>query len=76
MFTLTDLLRPFLILPLSAEQGTKVATYLGLLLKWNAKISLTALRDPEQIVQRHFVVQPLSAGGQAARHRREGEKEG
>ena len=54
MFTLTDLLRPFLILPLSAEQGTKVATYLGLLLKWNAKISLTALRDPEQIVQRHF----------------------
>jgi 16S rRNA (guanine527-N7)-methyltransferase len=28
--------------------------YLALLVKWNARISLTAIRDPEQIVRRHF----------------------
>lgn len=28
--------------------------YLNLLLKWNAKINLTSIRQPEQIVRRHF----------------------
>jgi len=28
--------------------------YLALLVKWNARINLTADRDPEQIVRRHF----------------------
>jgi 16S rRNA (guanine527-N7)-methyltransferase len=28
--------------------------YLDLLLKWNARVNLTAVRDPEQIVMRHF----------------------
>ncbi|HUI84045.1 MAG TPA: 16S rRNA (guanine(527)-N(7))-methyltransferase RsmG [Candidatus Binatia bacterium] len=28
--------------------------YLELLLRWNARINLTAVRDPEQIVARHF----------------------
>lgn len=32
----------------------RLATYLDLLLKWNARTNLTAIRDPEQIVQRHF----------------------
>ena len=36
------------------EETKQVVIYLDLLLKWNAKISLTALRDPEEIVQRHF----------------------
>jgi 16S rRNA (guanine527-N7)-methyltransferase len=54
MPALTDLLRPFLKKPLSTEQVKQVVTYLDLLLKWNAKISLTAVRDPEEIVQRHF----------------------
>lgn len=31
-----------------------VARYLDLLLKWNAKMNLTAVRDPEHIVRRHF----------------------
>lgn len=30
------------------------AAYLALLLKWNEKINLTAIRAPEEIVQRHF----------------------
>jgi 16S rRNA (guanine527-N7)-methyltransferase len=29
-------------------------TYLALLLKWNAKTNLTAIRTPEEIVRRHF----------------------
>jgi 16S rRNA (guanine527-N7)-methyltransferase len=28
--------------------------YLDLLLRWNARVNLTAVRDPEQIVTRHF----------------------
>ena len=28
--------------------------YLGLILKWNARINLTAIRTPEEIVRRHF----------------------
>ncbi len=28
--------------------------YLDLLLRWNARVNLTAIRDPEQIVTRHF----------------------
>ncbi len=32
----------------------QLSTYLDLLLKWNARTNLTAIRDPEQIVERHF----------------------
>ena len=28
--------------------------YLDLLLRWNARVNLTAVRDPEKIVTRHF----------------------
>jgi 16S rRNA (guanine527-N7)-methyltransferase len=31
------------------------AAYLGLLLRWNARLSLTAIREPAQIIRRHFV---------------------
>lgn len=48
------LLRPFLSVPLTAERLRQCEIYLDLLLKWNAKISLTAIRDPEDIVRRHF----------------------
>ena len=33
---------------------TQLSLYLDLLVKWNARTNLTAIRDPEQIVQRHF----------------------
>jgi len=29
--------------------------YLGLLQRWNARLNLTAVRDPEEIIRRHFV---------------------
>jgi len=32
----------------------QLAQYLQLLLKWNARTNLTAIRDPEEIVLRHF----------------------
>lgn len=32
----------------------RLSTYLDLLLKWNARTNLTAIRDPQEIVRRHF----------------------
>src|SRR5436305_1338553 len=52
---IADLLRPFLgPSSLSSDQLSRVAIYLDLLLKWNTKINLTAIRTPEEIVTRHF----------------------
>ena len=31
-----------------------ISTYIDLLLRWNARINLTAIREPGEIVQRHF----------------------
>lgn len=39
---------------LSDQQLAQVSTYLDLLLKWNARINLTSVRQPEEIVTRHF----------------------
>jgi 16S rRNA (guanine527-N7)-methyltransferase len=39
---------------LSATQLAQFATYLDLLLRWNARTNLTAVREPEDIVSRHF----------------------
>ena len=32
----------------------QLSAYLDLLLRWNARVNLTAIRRPEEIVQRHF----------------------
>lgn len=39
---------------LSSQQLAQVRTYLDLLLRWNARINLTAVRAPGEIVTRHF----------------------
>lgn len=39
---------------LSLSQTEKISAYLDLLVKWNAKTNLTAIRDPEEMVRRHF----------------------
>jgi 16S rRNA (guanine527-N7)-methyltransferase len=39
---------------LSFPQATQVSTYLDLLVSWNNKINLTAIRTPEECVTRHF----------------------
>jgi 16S rRNA (guanine527-N7)-methyltransferase len=52
---IAHLLRPFLGPDsLSNNQLSRVAIYLELLLKWNAKINLTAIRNPQEILTRHF----------------------
>lgn len=54
MIDLEPLLAPFLKDSVSADQLRMLQTHFDLLLKWNAKISLTAIRDPQEIVRRHF----------------------
>jgi len=39
---------------LSSAQLHDISTYIDILLRWNARINLTAIRDPEEIVTRHF----------------------
>ncbi len=40
---------------LSAHGYQQFQAYLDLLLRWNQRVSLTAVREPEQIIRRHFV---------------------
>jgi len=40
--------------PLSRGQLSAVQSYLEMLLKWNSKINLTAIRNSDEIVTRHF----------------------
>ena len=50
-----ELLAPFVgENALNAAQLEQVSAYLDLLLKWNAKMNLTAVRAPEEIITRHF----------------------
>jgi 16S rRNA (guanine527-N7)-methyltransferase len=52
---IAELLSPFLEdASLSTLQLTQIATYTDLLAKWNAHMNLTAVRDPEEIITRHF----------------------
>jgi 16S rRNA (guanine527-N7)-methyltransferase len=50
---IANLLAPYLPDP-PALLLPRLSTYLDLLLKWNARTNLTAIRDPEEIVRRHF----------------------
>jgi 16S rRNA (guanine527-N7)-methyltransferase len=48
-----ELLEPFEV-ELSSPQISCLLTYLGLLTRWNQRINLTGIRNPEQCVTRHF----------------------
>jgi 16S rRNA (guanine527-N7)-methyltransferase len=48
------LLTPFLAKPLSQSQLDQISTYIDLLLRWNVRINLTAIRNEDEIVTRHF----------------------
>ena len=50
---LRQLLAPFGLDPTCAEVD-QILAYLHLLLRWNEKINLTAIRNPEECVMRHF----------------------
>jgi 16S rRNA (guanine527-N7)-methyltransferase len=51
---IADLLGPFLEESLSPSQLNLISIYIDLLQRWNARINLTAIRDEEEIVTRHF----------------------
>jgi 16S rRNA (guanine527-N7)-methyltransferase len=52
---IAELLAPFLGEDrLSAHQLDQISAYLDRLLRWNARMNLTAVRDPDQIITRHF----------------------
>jgi 16S rRNA (guanine527-N7)-methyltransferase len=60
--SIAELLKPYVDLS-SAQSGStpdwphiydQLALYLELILKWNSRINLTAIRTPEEIVRRHF----------------------
>ena len=49
---IAQLLQPFI--ELDETRLRAISMYIDLLLKWNARINLTAIREPNEIVQRHF----------------------
>lgn len=55
---IAELLAPFLgdaaDQELTKNDLAYISTYVDILLRWNARVNLTAIRDPEQIVTRHF----------------------
>jgi len=54
------LLQPFA--KLDEQRLILTSTYIDLLLKWNARMNLTAVRDPEEMVTRHFGESFFAAG--------------
>ena len=57
---IAELLKPFLAggeqtaSLLTPSQLKHISTYIDILLRWNERINLTAVREPEEIVTRHF----------------------
>jgi len=49
-----ELLGPFLSAPLTEFQLQQISIYIDLLLRWNSRVNLTAIRSPDEIVTRHF----------------------
>lgn len=49
---IAQLLQPFI--QLDETRLLAISKYIDLLLKWNARMNLTAIRGPNEIVQRHF----------------------
>jgi 16S rRNA (guanine527-N7)-methyltransferase len=64
--TISRLLTPYLEGDGAPGLYGQLSTYLDLLLKWNGRTNLTAIRDPEEIVRRHFG-ESLFAGRHLAR---------
>jgi 16S rRNA (guanine527-N7)-methyltransferase len=51
---IASLLEPFLDRSLPPSALDQISVYIDLLLRWNARINLTAIRHPDDIVTRHF----------------------
>ncbi len=53
LLILRDLVRPTLLQALPDSAYTQLARYVRLLTRWNARMNLTAVRDPRVLVQLH-----------------------
>ena len=66
-----SLLDPYVVafqtIELSGALIGQVSEYLDLLIRWNARVNLTAIRRPEEIVERHFGESFFAAGHLAGR---------
>ncbi len=60
---ISELLQAFFVSSVNAQNPTSflspvqlshISTYIDLLLRWNTRVNLTAIRQPEEIVTRHF----------------------
>ena len=51
--SITEWLAPFEVV-ISSHQADQIQKYIGLLVFWNQKISLTSIEDSQEIVSRHF----------------------
>src|SRR5207302_6035130 len=49
---IAELMRPYA--ELTEDQLATTSIYIDLLAKWNAKVNLTAIRNPDEVVTRHF----------------------
>ncbi len=59
---IADLLHPFMESDqLSSFQLNSILTYINILIHWNARMNLTSIREPEEIVTRHFGESLLAA---------------
>lgn len=52
---LCELLAQARLAPLSGDQLAQFESYLSLFLRWNARLNLSAVRDEEGVLTRHFV---------------------
>src|SRR5258708_37613297 len=66
-------------LQLTPEQVASIQRYMGMLLAWNENVNLTAIRDPLEMLYRHFcesmyaaAAVPLEAGESSQRGFRTG----
>jgi 16S rRNA (guanine527-N7)-methyltransferase len=51
---ISALLELFLDAPLADTQLSNISIHIDMLVRWNSRVNLTAVRDPEQMVTRHF----------------------
>lgn len=58
---IAQLLRPFVRADLSSHQLDYISTYIDILLNWNQRLNLTAIRAPDEIIRRHFGESLLAA---------------
>jgi 16S rRNA (guanine527-N7)-methyltransferase len=52
---IAELLQPYIgAAAIPSAVYSQLASYLQVILKWNSRLNLTAIREPEEIVRRHF----------------------